>query len=126
MLLEFGIDVLFPVELVDQVIDVVVVGIGDVFDQQLPGHAPAFDHRLVHAEDVRTPLRLISQQRARGVEDARRDQPAGAGLETISLGVVEDPVIALVPPFEAAMNVGLGRARLESHERVRERGCRSS
>ena len=34
--------------------------------------------------------------------------------------MVEDPVVTLVPALEAAMNVGLGRAGLEAHERVRE------
>ena len=69
--LELGIDVLLPVELLDEVIEVVVLVLGDVLDQQLPGDAAAFDHRLVHAEDVGAPLRLVGHERAGGVQDAR-------------------------------------------------------
>ena len=100
--LELGVDVLLPVELVDEVVEVVVLVLGDVLDEQVPGDAAALDHRLVHAEDVGAPLRLVGHERAGGVEDARGDQPAGAGLEAVRLGVVEDAVVALVPALQAA------------------------
>ena len=48
------------------------------------------------------------------------NQPAGAGLESIGLGKIEDAVVPLVPALEAAVNVGLGRAGLEPEERVGE------
>ena len=91
--LELGVDVLLPVELVDQVIEIVVVLLGHVLDQQLPGNAPAFDHRLVHAEDVRAPLGLEGHQRAGGVEHVGGNQPAGARLEPVGLGEVENAVV---------------------------------
>ena len=54
------------------------------------------------------------------MEDAGVDLPAGAGLETKRSREEEDAVVALVPVLEAAPDVGLGRARLEPHERVRK------
>ena len=120
VVLELGIDVLFPVELFDQVVDVLMVGIGNVLDQELPRDAPAFDHRLVHAEDVRAPLGLVSNERAGGVQDARRNQPAGARLEAIGLGMIQYSVVSLVPALEAAVDIGLGRPRLQAEEGERE------
>ncbi len=48
------------------------------------------------------------------------NQPAGAGLEAIGLGMIQDAVVALVPALEAAVDVGLGRPRLQAEEGVRE------
>ncbi len=75
--------------------------LGHILDEQVPG-TRAFHHRLVHAEDVGAPLRLIGDERARGMQDARGDQPTGAGLEAISFREVQDAVVPLVPAFEAA------------------------
>ena len=61
--LEVGVDVLLPVELLDEVVEVVVLVLGDVLDEQVPGDPAAFDHRLVHPEDVGAPLRLVGHQR---------------------------------------------------------------
>ena len=118
--LELGIDVPLPVELVDEVVEVVVLVLGDVLDEQAPGHAPAFDHRLVHAEDVGAPLRLVGHERAGGVQDAWGDQPAGAGLEAVGLREVEDAVVPLVPTLQAAADVVLGRPGLQAEEGVGE------
>ena len=120
VVLEVGIDVGVPVELVDEVVEVVVLVLGHVLDEQAPRHGPAFDHRLVHAEDVGAPLRLVGDERAGGVQDAGRHEPAGAGLEAIRLAEVEDAVVALVPAFEAAANVLLRRAGLQAEEGVGE------
>jgi len=54
------------------------------------------------------------------VQDAGRHEPAGAGLETVGLAVVEDAVIALAPALEAAAEVFLRGPGLETEERVRE------
>ena len=94
--------------------------LGHVLDQQLPRHRPALDQRLIHAEHVGAPLRLVGHQRAGGVQDAGRHQPAGAGLQPIGLAEVEDAVVALVPAFQAAADVVLGRARLQAEEGVGE------
>ena len=120
MLLEARIDVLLPVELLDDEVQVVVLVLGHVLDQQRPGHFAAFDQRLVHAEHVGAPLRLVGTHRAGGVQHAGGDHPAGAGLQAIGLREVEDAVVALVPVFQAAADVGLGGARLQAHERVVE------
>jgi hypothetical protein len=118
--LELRVDVALPVEGFDEVIEVVRLFGGHVLDEQRPGDRSAFDHRLVHAEDVGTPLRFVGHERAGGVEDARRDEPAGAGLQAIGLRVVEDAVVADVPAFETAAEVFLGRPRLEAEKRVGE------
>ena len=120
MVLEAGIDVALPIELLHQVIQVSVFVLRYVLDEQLPRHRSPLDHRLVHAENVRAPLRLVSHERARRVQDARRHQPAGAGLEPISLTVVQDAVVTFVPAPEAAANVGLGGPRLQAEERIRK------
>ena len=60
------------------------------------------------------------QKRAGGVEDAGADQPAGAGLQAVGLGEVEDAVVALVPILEALADLGLGGAGFEAEEGVGE------
>ncbi len=94
--------------------------LGHVLDQERPGHFAAFDQRLVHAENVAAPLRLVGAQRTGRVQHARRDEPAGARLEAVGAAEVEDAVVALVPILQAAADVGLGRARFQAHERVGE------
>ena len=93
---------------------------GHVLDQQRPGHFAAFDQRLVHAEHVGAPLRLVGAHRAGGVQHAGGHHPAGARLQAVGLREVEDAVVALVPVLQAAADVGLGGARLQAHERVVE------
>ncbi len=91
-----------------------------VLDQQVPGHLAPLDQRLVHAEHVGAPLRLVGAHRAGGVQHAGGDHPAGAGLQAIRLRQVENAVVALVPILQAATHVGLGGAGLQAHERVIE------
>ena len=97
-----------------------MLALGHVLDEQAPRHFAAFDQALIHAEDIAAPLRLVGAERAGRVEDARVDEPAGAGLEAIGLGEIEDAVVALVPVFEALADLRLGRAGLEAHEGVGE------
>ena len=120
VILEVRVDVLVPVELVHDEVDVLVLGLRHVLDEEGPRYFAAFDEVLVHAEHVGTPLRLIGAERAGSVEDARVDEPAGAGLELVGLGEGEDLVVTLVPVGDALADLGLGRAGLEAHERVRE------
>jgi hypothetical protein len=54
------------------------------------------------------------------VKDARRNQPAGAGLEALLAGESEDAVVAFVPVLKAAADLGFGRAGFEAHEGVGE------
>ena len=91
-----------------------------VLDQQVPGHFPPFDQRLIHAKHVGAPLRLVGTHRTGGVQHAGGNHPARAGLQAIRLREVEDAVVALVPVLEAAADVGLGGARLQAHERIVE------
>ena len=97
-----------------------VLVLGHVLDQQVPRHLAPFDQRLVHAEHVGAPLRLVGTHRAGGVQHAGGNHPARARLQAIGLREVEDAVVALVPVLQAAADVGLGRARLQAHERVVE------
>src|SRR5438093_108071 len=57
------------------------------------------------------PCTLVRQYGGRG-------EQASTGLETIGATEVEDAVIAPVPVFEAASDLGLGGAGLEAHEGV--------
>ena len=120
VILEVRVDVLVPVELVHDEVDVLVLGLRHVLDEKGPRYFAAFDEVLVHAEHVGTPLRFIGAERARSVEDARVDEPAGAGLELVGLGEGEDLVVTLVPVGDALADLSLGRTGLEAHERVRE------
>ena len=120
VVLERGIDVLRPVKLFDEVVKVLVLVFGNVLHEQFPGDATAFDHRLVHAEDVRTPLRLVGNERAGGVQHARGDQPAGAGLEAVRLGEVKDAVVPFIPALQALAEVFLRGARFQTHEGIRK------
>jgi hypothetical protein len=52
------------------------------------------------------------------MEHARRDQPAGAALQTVGLGEVDDSVVATVPALQALPHVVLRSARFEPHEGV--------
>ena len=54
------------------------------------------------------------------MQDARRHQPASAGLQVVGLGVIEDAVVAFVPAIQAADDVLFGRTRFEAEKSVRE------
>ena len=54
------------------------------------------------------------------MQDARADQPAGAGLQAIGLREIEDAVVALVPVLEALADLRLGGAGFEAEEGVGE------
>ena len=120
MVLELRVDVRLPVELVHDEVEVLVLLLGHVFHEELPGDVAAFDQALIHAEDVGAPLRLVGAERAGRVEDAGTDEPAGAGLQAIGLREVEDAVVALVPILEALADLRLGGAGFEAHEGVGE------
>ena len=113
-----GVDVFLPVELPDDEVEIVVLLFRHVLDEQAPRHRPSLDERLKHCEHVAAPLWLIGEQRARSVQDARRDQPACATLEPVGLGEVDDTVVATVPVLQALPHVLLRGARLQPHERV--------
>ena len=52
------------------------------------------------------------------MEDAGSDQPAGARLETIGLGKVENAVVAFVPVLDALADLGFGGAGFEAEEGI--------
>ena len=58
-LLEVRVDVLVPVELADDEIQVVVFFFRHVLDQQRPGNLATFDDRLEHAKHIAAPLRFV-------------------------------------------------------------------
>ncbi len=60
---EFRIRVGFPVKHVDQVVEIVMMLFGNVFDEQVPWHSTALDHRLIHRKDVGVHLGFIRHQR---------------------------------------------------------------
>ena len=110
-LLEVGVDVLLPVELADDEVEILVLLLRHVLDEQAPGHGPPLDERLEHAEHVAAPLRLVGQQRSRRVEDARRDEPAGAPLQAVGLGEVElgGDFLPLLAAFARGRSRGIAR-----------------
>ena len=57
------IDVLLPVELADDEVEILMLFLRHIFDQQRPRHIAAFDDRLEHAEHVAAPLRFVGAQR---------------------------------------------------------------
>ena len=118
------IDVLFPVELADDEVEILVLLLRHVFHQQRPGHVAAFDDDLEHAEHVAAPLRLVGAERAGGVQHAGRNQPAGAALQAIGPREIENAVVAFVPVLQALADLVFGRARLQAHERVGRSCCR--
>ncbi len=120
MSLKLGIHVGVPVELVHDEVEVLVLALGHVLDEEVPGDVAAFDHALIHAEDVGAPLGFVGAEGAGGVEDAGADEPAGAGLEAVGLGEVEDAVVAFVPVLDALADLGLGGAGFEAEEGVGE------
>ena len=106
------------VELIDDEVEVLVLGFGHVLHEERPRHLAAFDEGLVHAEDVGTPLRLVGAEGSGRVKHAGRDEPAGAGLQAIGAREVEDAVVALVPVLEALPDLRLRRAGLEDRKSV--------
>lgn len=86
VVLEIRVEVLFPIELVDDEIDLLVLLLRHVLDEEGPRDFAAFDQILIHAEDVGAPLRFVSAEGTGGVKDTGIDEPAGAGLELVGLG----------------------------------------
>ena len=66
VVLEMFVRVACPIQLIHQVIQIVVIFLRHILDQERPRHFAAFDQRLIHAEDIAAPLRLI------GAEGTRR------------------------------------------------------
>ena len=97
MSLKCGIDVLLPIELADDEVEILVLVLGHVLDQQRPGNVAAFDDRLEHAEHVAAPLRFVGAQRTGSVQDAGRNQPTGAAFQPIGAAEIQNAVVALVP-----------------------------
>ena len=118
MFVEFGIGVGVPIEHVEQVVEIVMVFGRDVFDQQVPRHGAAFDQRLIHREDVGVDLRFVGDQRTGRVQNAGVDLPAGAGLQAVGLGEVQNAVVAFVPALQAAAHIVARGAGFQAHERV--------
>ncbi len=52
------------------------------------------------------------------MKNARRNEPAGAGLQAIRAGEIENSIIALIPVFQTATHLRFGGAGLESHEGI--------
>ncbi|MGC9199208.1 MAG: hypothetical protein ACP5E5_09750 [Acidobacteriaceae bacterium] len=77
-------------------------------------------HGLEHGTYVAAPLRLVSEQRARHMKDARGNKPAGTQLEPVGLGVIQNPVVSLVPTFQAAANIIMGGPGLKAEVGMRE------
>ena len=120
MFLEVRVDVLFPVELFDDEVEVELLVFRNVLDEEIPRNRVVVGQRLEHAEDVGTPLRLVSADGTRSVKNARRNEPARARLQPIRFRQIENAVVALVPVLEALANLRFCRAGLESHEGVVE------
>ena len=120
VVLEAWIEVLLPVELVDDEVDVFMFVLRHVLDEEGPGNFPALHQILVHAENVGAPLRFVGAEGTRRVQDTGVDEPAGSGLQLVGLGEFEDPVVALVPVGDAVVDLLPGGAGFESHEGVGE------
>lgn len=120
IVLEIGVEILFPVDLVDDEIDILMLVLGHVLHEERAGDLASFDEILIHAEDIRSPLWFVGAEGAGGVEDAGIDEPAGAGLEFVGFGELEDFVVALLPVGDAIVDLLSGRAGLEAHEGVGE------
>lgn len=118
VVLKVGVDVSFPVKGIDEVLVVVLLLFGKVLHEQRARDGAAFDERLIHAENVASPLGLVCHEAARGVEDAGRDEPARPRLQAVRLRIIENAVIPFVPTIEAADNLLLGRTGLETEEGV--------
>src|SRR4051812_1842212 len=118
MLLEVRIDVLIPIELTDDKIEVFVLFGRHVFHEERPGYFATLNERLEHTEHIGTPLRLVRAQRSGSVQYTRRNQPTSAAFKAIRPRQIEHTVVALAPIFEALANVGLRGAGLQAHERV--------
>ena len=95
VVLEVVVGVAFPIQLLHEIVEVVVILLWHVLDQQGPGDFAAFDQRLIHAENIAAPLRLISAEGTGRVQDAGADEPAGAGLEAVGLGESRMPLSPL-------------------------------
>src|SRR6266852_4319043 len=112
VIFEARVHVGFPVELIDNEIEVFALVFRHILDQETPRDVPALDHALVHAEDVAAPLRFVSAETARSMKDRGTDQPTAAGLEPIRFREIQNSVVALVPIFQTFSNLGLGGAGL--------------
>ena len=101
VVLEIWIDVAIPVELIDDEVEILVLALGHVLHEQTPRHFAALDEALIHSKHVAAPLRFVGAETARRMQHTGRNQPAGAGLEAVRLGEIEDAVVSLVPILEA-------------------------
>src|SRR5437867_412215 len=78
IIFELRVHVGFPIELLDDPVEVFVLAAWHVFNKEGPGHFTALDEGLIHRKHVAAPLRLVGAERAGSVEDARTDEPAAA------------------------------------------------
>src|SRR5271165_1243488 len=109
-----------PIKQANQEVEIVGVLLRNILHEQFPADGPPFYQRLEHGEHVAVDLRLIGNERARRVQNARVDLPPRSRLEAVSLRQIQDAVVAFVPAFQASANFIFGRSRLQAHERVRE------
>ena len=121
-LFEIRVEIAFPVEHRDQIVEVVVVLRRHVLHHLRPvDHQIVGDQRLPHRGGVAGPLRLVGTQRTRRVQNARRHVPAGAKRQPVGLRQLQNVVIAFVPAGHAGLHLFRRRARLQPEEGVRER-----
>ncbi len=73
------------VDQIGQEIEVPVLVFGNVLGEQAAWHWPRFHHGLEHGQHIAAPLRFIGQQGTRRMQNARRHEPACAGLEPVGL-----------------------------------------
>src|SRR5437867_4085971 len=70
---KFLVDVLVPIEHVDEVVEILMMFGRNILGHQTPIDDAALDDGLKHREDVTVDLRLVGDQRTRRVQDSRID-----------------------------------------------------
>src|SRR6202047_3154885 len=87
MLSKFMINIRFPIQHRNQIVEIMMMTFRDILDQKFPRYRPAINHRLKHGKNIAIYLWLIGYQRTRSVQNARVHLPTSAGLKTIGFRV---------------------------------------
>ena len=115
---EIRVQVQFPVNHVQQMLQIAPFGGRRVLPQQFLRHHGGACQGLVHRKHVRSSLGLVGAQAAGGVQDSRRHVPTRSDVQPVRFGEAGDLVVALVEVAQSLSHLVARGARFQAKEGV--------